>query len=633
MMNKLILAIVYPAILCTSILLTACAPQPRQEPQSPLELQAQTLQAEGDYMAAAELWREIAATKPEASAFLIRAADNWRLAQNWDAVADSLAAVDIQQLTAKQRAEFLILSAESALHQHQYGLAQQALSQITNTPASLQKRFQAINEELLARSQGPAATSLHNLMLTTSSPTPDSDAILEHFVHLASGNEQDLESLRQLRTDSAELAWIDLALIARTTLFKREPTGTLMRTWWDQYFAAGPNPEVATRAVSAFHRSFQYPQKVAVLLPLQTNLRSAASAIRDGMLSAWASLPQNQRPQLSFFALDDSEESAVGALLEAHEQGFDWIVGPLRRETVNSVLQFPSSTLPMLVLNRADEHIQPPPGLPVFSFALRPEDEATASAQLAINQGHQRALVLHSQDSWGQRVADAFSAEFSAAGGEVLHAQAFNPVESNHSPQLRSALGLNEADARYRRIRSLLGLPVGFNPVPRQDIDMIFLGARVTQARQLRPQLKFFDAGNIPIFATTQVYSGRYDPRNDRDLDDVQFPTSPWLLDQGQHQPSRQESEQWFESLDNAASARFFALGIDVIQLLPYLSYLQGDPNSSIAGAHGELSIDEKGFIHRGLSPVRFNDGRATLVIEPMVDPATEQNDGEPEGA
>jgi outer membrane PBP1 activator LpoA protein len=598
---------------CLLFLVSACAPPTKTSTESPLARQARQLEQEQRFPEAAQLWLQLAQTQGELSAYL-PATEAWIAAEQWQRAQTTLSRADsgFAQLSEREQQHYWVLKAEIAMEQHRYDRARSAMARLPERiDSSWRRRAERINTQLAQLAQGPAARQLNRLL---SLPENNAAQITPNFVDLATLPTAELTQLRQLRTNARELAWLDLAIAARHTLIARQDSGAVMSQWWNQHANAGPNPEQATKLVVAFHRSFTYPQKIAVLLPLSGSFEAAGKAIRNGLLAAWSELPSAQRPQLDFIALNDSPESATGALLEAHEGQYDWIIGPLRRETVNTVLQFPGSTIPLLLLNRPDAGIQAPAGLPVYSFALLPEDDAAASAQQALNAGHHSALVLHSDDSWGQRVAQAFTDAFTFGGGQVLHSERFNPKESNHSVQLRTALGLNEANARQRRMRSLLGVPVGFEPVPRQDIDMIFLGARVVQARQLRPQLRFFDAGELPIFATSQVYSGRNDPRNDRDLDDVQFPSAPWLLDQGQQQPAKSQLRQWFAQLDSAGSARLFALGMDVMAVLPYLSFMQNDPNAQLAGAHGQLSVDPQGLVLRALQASQFVDGSVELM-------------------
>ena len=68
-----------------------------------------------------------------------------------------------------------------------------------------------------------------------------------------------------------------------------------------------------------------------------------------------------------------------------------------------------------------------------------------------------------------------------------------------------------------------------FEPRRRQDIDIVFMAAFPAGARQLMPQLAFHHGADLPVHATSHVWSGVPDPANDRDLDGVVFGDMPWL--------------------------------------------------------------------------------------------------------
>lgn len=635
MNNRFLLA----TLIVVAIIVQACAPTSRPLVESPLERQARQLNLEGDYRQAATLWEQLAQQSPRPAPYLLEAAQAWMRLGEWETALLILNDIEIVNLTLEEQDVYFLLVAENALQLKQYDVAQNALRQLRSDNELKRRhrlRQQRVAEELNRLAQGPGATLLNQLTSAYALNLPN---ISQWFNDLAWLPTAELERLRMLRIDPIEQAWLDLAIVARSTLMNRQQTGAALMFWWNSHLQAGPDPETAGVLINGFHESFKHPPRIAVLLPLNSSLKAAAEAIREGLLSAWATLPAEQRPQLNFFALDDNPQSAVGALMEAREQGHDWIIGPLRRAAVNAVSQVPGNTIPLLLLNQpqarsidpnlvgplADTNPVDPPviergytdGLPIFSFALLPEDEARASARMAREAGHETALLLHSDDSWGERVAFAFRQSFEEQGGRILQQAHFDPGSSNHAVQLRGLLGLNQATMRQRRLQSLLGVPLGFKAVPRNDSDIIFLGARARQARQLRPQFKFFDAGEFPIYATVQVYSGRDDPRNDHDLNDIQFPLAPWMLNRGNPRPSRRQAWQWFGGIENITNARLYALGLDAFRLLPYLSYLKADPSQRISGAHGELSLDENGKVQRHLQSARFRNGMARLPTAP----------------
>lgn len=633
------------------LLMQGCSTPTRPPEESPLERQARLLTEANDWPQAALVWEQLAAAATAPDRYYLSAAEAWAKAGEWQAAAERLAQADPDALSTTQSHRWYLLQAELALRDGDFEQVRQALAALPDELHSRQReRRSRIQARLNEFAQGPAGRLLAQLLAAYDSVLLDHQSAFNDLARLPSWQ---LLQQRQLRSNPREQAWLDLAIVARRSLLDPATTGDALRFWWNAHAAYGPSPDEATAVVSAYHNTYGYPRRIAVLLPLNTRIKNAAQAIRDGMLTLWAQLPQAERPEIRFFALDENPVSAVGALLEARDGQFDWVVGPLRREAVQAVIEFPGNTLPLLLLNQpalpdsslpaeSDPEATPPEeqteaaqattmaetapalpmvepmlaaasGLPVFSFTLLPEDEASASAQLAWQAGHRRALIVHSDDDWGYRVNTAFADRFTALGGEVLQTQAFDPQSSNHNDILRSVLGINLAAARQRRLQGLLGMPLGFTAVPRQDADMVFLGARVQQARQLKPQLRFHDAGHLPVYATTQVYSGMLDRRNDRDLNGVHFPLPPWMLDNGDITPQRSTVERWFKRTELLGGAQFFALGMDIMRLLPYLEFLRNDPDTMLDGASGNLSINARGQVLRQLQEARFRNGRAQL--------------------
>ncbi|NIW24215.1 MAG: penicillin-binding protein activator, partial [Gammaproteobacteria bacterium] len=73
------------------------------------------------------------------------------------------------------------------------------------------------------------------------------------------------------------------------------------------------------------------------------------------------------------------------------------------------------------------------------------------------------------------------------------------------------------------------GLPIEFEPRRRQDVDMIFFAADPGAARLLAPQFRFHFAGDLPTYATSEIYEAAA-RGSDPDLNGVIFADIPWLL-------------------------------------------------------------------------------------------------------
>ena len=87
-------------------------------------------------------------------------------------------------------------------------------------------------------------------------------------------------------------------------------------------------------------------------------------------------------------------------------------------------------------------------------------------------------------------------------------------------------MNITRSNQRERRLAANLGVPIEFEPRRRQDIDMIFVVADDARtARLLVPQLRFYSAGDIPTFATSE--STIPATRGDNDLNGVIFADAP----------------------------------------------------------------------------------------------------------
>jgi outer membrane PBP1 activator LpoA protein len=140
------------------------------------------------------------------------------------------------------------------------------------------------------------------------------------------------------------------------------------------------------------------------------------------------------------------------------------------------------------------------------------------------------------------------------------------------------------------------------------------MAAFARQARQLRPQLKFYRASDLPVYATSHVYSGKSSPRQDRDLDGVMFGDMPWLLSPDVAEPALQQAIQQSWANTAATYSRLVAFGVDAYRLIPHLRRLQVQPYAPFEGVTGSIVLDESNRVNRALEWAQFRHGRARLL-------------------
>jgi len=179
----------------------------------------------------------------------------------------------------------------------------------------------------------------------------------------------------------------------------------------------------------------------------------------------------------------------------------------------------------------------------------------------------------------------------------VVEQQTYNASRNDYSGPIRKLLNIDESERRYRAVRHLLNQTIKYTPRRRKDIDFIFLAAYPRQARQIRPQLKFYHAADVPVYATSHVFTGNLNPERDRDMDGLRFGDMPWVL-------------TGTTSKAGNRLQRLYALGIDSYRIIGALSTLKQYPYQRYDGETGSLSLDARQRIHRQLIWVRFRSGR-----------------------
>lgn len=331
------------------------------------------------------------------------------------------------------------------------------------------------------------------------------------------------------------------------------------------------------------------PKQITLLLPLQGANGANGQAIRNGFLTAYYYAKQRQPDAPTVNVVDTSGGNVVELYQQAVAQGSDFIVGPLTKTELTALASQKNLSRPTLALNTLDNGATIPN---LYQFGLSPQDEARQAALRAKQAGYQRALVFYPRGNWGQGIATAFQQTFEQNGGTVVSAQPFAPRE-DFSARVAEALGVNPSAKRNAR--------------PRQDIDMVFLAASPQEARQIKPRLVFYNAGSIPVYATSLIYSGIPTPQYDTDLDGVEFDDMPWLL--GPDTPQWSEMRNHIITLWGSSynqSPRLYALGIDAYHLTYRLADLS---HSTLPGATGTLSLDSNLRVNRQLEWAKMQNG------------------------
>jgi len=336
-----------------------------------------------------------------------------------------------------------------------------------------------------------------------------------------------------------------------------------------------------------------YPDRIAVMLPLSGRQRASAEAIRDGFLAAhFKTDSATDRPEIQFY----DTSAGVGAALElAKRDDADFIVGPLLKDSVDEIASSMVGTK-VLALNQRSGGMGK---RNFFQFALSPEDEARQVAQRAISEGHLTAVALLPSSEWGERIVKSFNDEFRKHGGRLLSAETFDAEASDYSDAIQRMLLLDQSNTRRQQLDDVLSQRTEFEPRLRQDADFIFLAANAKAAKQIRPQLRYYYAGRLPTFATSSIYQPG--TRNNADLRGITFPDAPWVLGTAS---GGKQLEPAFKKLAGQSAmrrARLYAMGFDAYHLVPLLNG-SGKIETPVNALSGKLTLDRQGKVYRELS-------------------------------
>lgn len=345
-----------------------------------------------------------------------------------------------------------------------------------------------------------------------------------------------------------------------------------------------PAPVRADRAATATFPAadsdgYRPPAALAVLLPMTGSLAAPAAAVRDGFLAAYYA-ETRRRPTIRFYDTQGTGGGAQAAVSRAQAEGAQMIVGPLTRDEVNAVAGSADGSLPIIALNRGNQAT--PPG--TTSFALLPDEEGAAVASRLLDRGLKSVLVFGNGSDNAQRAIAAARQALRAGGGDIV---AEIPV-AGETPDLSA------------RLAGLLSAPVP----PQAVVFALDAG----QARAIAAQLKLSALAGLPRMATSMIVSGA-NAKADIELEGIEYPELPWLLDQGGGLP---DSAALAQSLPSARgpSQRLFAFGADAWRLAAWFDRLYSDPSASIRGATGTLRIDLDGPVRRMPAWAVFRGGR-----------------------
>lgn len=416
----------------------------------------------------------------------------------------------------------------------------------------------------------------------------------------------DVESFAKKPSTQIFQGWMELALIMKRNQLDLDKQLSNLRIWqakYDGHPAAKDLPGGLDQLEDFVEDKAKF---IALMVPLSGKLAATGQAIRDGLMAAYYSAKQSgaQVPEIRVY--DTAKSADFWSLYKkAILDGNELVIGPLKKSSVERLQQEARLPVPTLALNYGNRDSAENPEQ-LYQYGLAVEDEAQLTAFYARQQGYQSAIALMPKGPWGERVFERFSSAWQGQGGKLIEAQFFSGA-ADYNKVISRLFAIDDSEARARNLNKQLGLRMESQPRRRQDVDFIFVAALPKQARQIKPTLAFNFASDIPMLATSQIYSGIPSRNKDRDLNDVVFCDIPWILE---NSPLRKQVQGVWPRAKGSLD-RLYALGVDAFQLYPRLGQIKVLKYSSIQGETGRLSMDKYGQIVRSLPFAKFQNGLA----------------------
>lgn len=481
-------------------------------------------------------------------------------------------------------------------------------------------------------------------------------AILSHLLQLNMDEMQ--QGLARSPAGSIAQGWYALASDLSKNIWNISLQQQGLRRWLDQW-RQHPASFVLPDYVAKLLQQQAKPVHIALVLPFSGPLAEVSQAIVTGfnLVHQQASREYIHLTRLS--KIDSAALTASEILDRLQKMQVDFVIGPLNRDKVvqlAKVLQLqqekhPSDTqkpqktpqetsqkingtagkqpMQFLALNFLDTDtstdkaayrtntgnkrstsrsspatpsvsMSSPSHIPsnFYQFGLNIRDEIDYLAERAFAAGYREVSILADQDPAGENARSIFTNKWHHLGGRVLHTYHFHA---------RAADDL--VDKLHR-----LSTAIKYNRT-----DALFFFGQASAARQVRPYLSFNKLTNVTVFSTAHIYSAGNLPVLDQDLEGIYFAEIPWTLEQ---RPEFNQQLLLKEGAKARSLGRFYALGMDAFIIYQHFAQLLADPDFTLPGVTGKLSMTSGQVIGRRPVLVRMRNSQA-IPVSSIVKPGS----------
>jgi len=540
-----------------------------------------------------------------------------------------------QVQTNEQKTDIFLLSADIALSEKNTSLAGQILKKIRAISPEQKDYLLSLKADLNYLSNRYMDVVEQRSELHTSLTSENDISINNNKIWAALSNlsnaQLNREQLRQKKINNKPVkGWVELASVMRAGQRNSSSLENDLLDWGTRHPTHPANNSLLRELTSTYQSDFSGQRHIAVFLPMQGKFSRISATIKNGILSAYYEDKESSpKSTVRFYDTSDyntnnynnsgynNSNNKAASFQQLYQQainnGATNIIGPLNKSVINQLVQQNGFDTPILTLNYSENTHDRADNL--FQFGLSPEDEARQAAELAVKQNKMHAAIFFPESNWGNRLRNAFSEHYSLLGGRVLASQSYQTSTNDYRAPIRQLLNLDQSAIRRQKVENTISRKVNGDPYRRHDIDMIFLAATHRSARGIMPAFKFHHAGDLPVYSTSAVYTGKENIESDRDLNGLIFCDLPWIL----QNTSPLESvfkENWPKQINYT---RLFALGVDAYHLVHNLNHLENKDYGFYAGQTGKIQLDDFNRITRQLLWAKFKKGKP-VYFEPIFD-------------
>jgi len=577
-----------------TISLTAAACSLLNAPQAPLDQQAhaQALAQSGRHAEAAQAYADLAEQSPAGrDNYELLSAEQWLAAGKVAAAKQSFAAVsaDARNRLPVPRA---LVAAEIAYAENDGAGAIRELDQIpVPTAAAQAQNYWWIRgrSAFLAGHPVEGTRALVEREHSLANPADLRANREELFNRIRGAAEHGAPLKAPANSDRVVAGWLALGPVAVELARNPMHASAALANWKRQFPQHPANDGALAIAQSQIAVATEFPDQIALLLPLSGRAEPVGVAVRDGFIAAYLEQDPATRPRVKIY--DAAAESVAGAYNHAIADGAGFVVGPLTKEDVAAVAPLTAGHAPMLALNFLSDAASP--GRNFYQFALLPEDEARLVARRVVADGRLKGVAIVPDGEWGKRVLDAFADELSHLGGTLLDSRRYESSRADFAEIIKQVLQVHGARGEPATHRS--------------DAAFVFVAGSPNAARLILPQLKYHYAGDVPVYSTSDSFEP--DPGANSDLDGLYFPDMPWMIANDPVTAQIRDSVRAAWPTRTARRDRLYAFGFDAYRLVPALRSKSPTQAGEISGVTGKLHLDDHNRIRRDLDWAQIREG------------------------